>query len=108
MARHWISYSVHQDARRRRRRRVWQWPWNRGRGPRYGRPNVVRVQPSRQRVRYIRGQRRRVWPWLLLPLLLLLLLGILAFLLLDDSERSGSAEQTNGGNRPGGAFARMG
>lgn len=99
MARHWISYSVDQDPRRRRRRSRWQW----GRGPRYGRPHVVRIQPTRQRARRDDGGRRRIWPWLLLLLLLLLFLGLLAFLLFDDPERSGSAEQTNGGNQPDGA-----
>ena len=102
MARHWISYSVDQDPRRRRGRR-WRWPWEWwSRGPRYGRPHVVRIQPARQRVRDD-GERRRIWPWLLLLLLLLLFLGLLAFLLFDDPEQSGSAEQTNGGNEPGGA-----
>ena len=100
MARHWISYSVDQDPRRRRGWR-WRWPWDWGRGPRYGRPHVVRIQPTRQRARYDDGERRRIWPWLLLLLLLLLIfLGLLAFLLLDDPERSGSAERTNGGDQP--------
>ena len=103
MARHWISYSVDQDPRRRRRVWQWRWPWNWGRGPRYGRPHVVRIQPARQRVRYNDGDRRSIWPWLLLLLLLLLFLGLLALLLLDDPEESGSAEQTNGGNQPGAA-----
>ncbi len=104
MARHWISYSVDQDPRRRQRRGWrWRWPWDWGRGPRYGRPHVVRVQRTRQRARYDDGERRRIWPWLLLLLLLLLFLGLLAFLLLDDPERSGSADQTNGGNEPNGA-----
>ena len=103
MARHWISYSVDQDPRRRQRR-GWRlrWPWDWGRGPRYGRPHVVRIQPTRQRrVRYDDGERRRIWPWLLLLLLILLLLGFLAFLLLDDPESTGSADQTNGGSEPG-------
>ena len=102
MARHWISYSVDQDPRRRQRR-GWRlrWPWDWGRGPRYGRPHVVRIQPTRQRGRSNDGERRRIWPWLLLLLLLLLFLGILAFLLLDDPERSGSAGRTNGGSEPG-------
>ena len=93
MARHWISYSVDQDPRRRRRWRF-RWPWNWGRRPRYGRPHVVRIQPTRQRVRGD-GERRRIWPWLLLLLLLLLLLP-LGFLLWDDPEDSGSAEETGG------------
>ena len=97
MARHWISYSIDQDPRRRRR-----WPWDWGRGPRYGRPHVVRVRPTRQRIRDD-GERRRIWPWLLLLLPLLLFLGILALFLLDDPERSGRAERTNGGNPPGAA-----
>ena len=101
MARHWSSYSVGRNARRRRRR---AWPWNRDRGPRYGRPNVVRVQPTRQRVRFIDGKRRRIRPWLpllfLFLFLLLLFLGILALLLFDDPGRPGSAERTNGGNHP--------
>ena len=102
MARHWISYSVDEDPRRRRR--GWRWPWNWGRGPRYGRPHVVRIQPTRQRARYNDdGERRSIWPWLLLLLLLLLFLGLVGLLLLDDPEESGSAEQTNGGNQPGGA-----
>lgn len=102
MARHWISYSVDQDPRRRRGRR-WRWPWEWwSRGPRYGRPHVVRIQPARQRVRYNDGERRSIWPWLLLLLLLLLFLGLLAFLLFDDPDQSGSAEQTSGGNQPGG------
>ena len=102
MARHWISYSVDEDPRRRNRRGWrWRWPWEWfSRGPRYGRPHVVRIQPTRQRVRQDDGERRKIWPWLLLLLLLLLFLAILAFLLLDDPERSGSAEQTNGGNQP--------
>lgn len=103
MARHWISYSVDQDPRRRRRRSRWRWPWQWGRGPRYGRPHVVRIQPARQRARRDDGERRRIWPWLLLLLLLLLFLGLLVFLLFDDPERSGSADQTNGGNQPDGA-----
>ena len=70
-------------------------------GPALRRPHVVRIQPTRQRVRYDDGERRSIWPWLLLLLLLLLLLAILAFFLLDDPERSGSADQTNGGDQPG-------
>ena len=101
MARHWISYSVDRDPRRRRRGWRWRWPWDWGRGPRYGRPHVVRIQPTRQRVRSNDGQRRRIWPWVLLLLLLLLFLGLLAWLLLDDPERSGSAERTNVGTQPG-------
>ena len=108
MARHWISYSVDQDPRRRRRGWQWRWPWEWfGRGPRYGRPHVVRIQPTRQRVRSNDGERRRIWPWLLLLLLLLLFLGLLAFLLFDDPEQSASAEQTseqtNGANQPSAA-----
>lgn len=104
MVRHWISYSVDQDTRRRRRRgRRWQWPWNRSRGPRYGRPNVVRIRPARQGIRYSDGERRRIWPWLLPVLLIPLFLVILVPFLLDDSEPSGSAVQTNGGNQPGAA-----
>lgn len=100
MARHWISYSIDRDPRRRRGWQ-WRWPWEWfGRGPRYGRPHVVRIQPTRQRVRSNDGERRRIWPWLLLLLLLLLFLGLLAFLLFDDPEQSGSAEQTNGANQP--------
>ena len=95
MARHWISYSVDRDPRRRRR-----WPWNWGRGPRYGRPHVVRIQPTRQRVHSNDGERRRLWPWLLLLLLILLLLGLLAWLLFDEPQRSGSAERDNGGSEP--------
>ena len=95
MARHWISYSVDEDPRRRRRWWRWRWPWRRG--PRYGRPHLVRVQPTRQRVRGD-GDRRSIWPWLLLLLLLLLFLGLLAFLLFDEPERSGSAERDNGGS----------
>ena len=89
MARHWISYSVDQDPRRRRGWR-WRWPWEWGRGPRYGRPHVVRIQPTRQRGRYRDddGERRSIWPWLLLLLLLLLFLGILYLLLFDDSVTS--------------------
>ena len=101
MARHWISYSVDQDPRRRRRGWSWRWPWEWGRGPRFGRPHVVRIQPRRQRVRYDDDERRSIWPWLLLLLLLLLFLGLLALLLLDDTERSGSAERTNGESQPG-------
>ncbi len=101
MARHWISYSVDRDPRRRRRRGwQWRWPWGWGRRPRYGRPHVVRIQPTRRRVRYNDGERRRIWPWLLLLLLLLLFLGLLAFLLFDEPERSGSAERGNGGSEP--------
>ena len=100
MARHWISYSVDRDPRRRRRGWQWRWPWQWGRGPRYGRPHVVRIQPTRQRVRSNDGQRRRIWPWLLLLLLLLLFLGLLAFLLFDEPERSDSAERVNGGSEP--------
>ena len=104
MARHWISYSVDRDPRRRRRRGwQWRWPWNWGRGPRYGRPHVVRIQPTRQRVRSNDGQRRRIWPWLLLLLLLLLLLGLLAWLILDEPQRSGSVEHDNGADRTNGA-----
>lgn len=104
MARHWISYSVDQDPRRRRGWR-WRWPWEWGRGPRYGRPHVVRIQPTRQRARYRDddGERRSIWPWLLLLLLLLLFLGILYLLLFDDSVTSGSAEQGDGENEPGSA-----
>jgi len=104
MARHWISYSIDRDPRRRRGWQ-WRWPWDWGRGPRYGRPHVVRIQPTRQRVRSNDGQRRRIWPWLLLLVLLLLFLflGLLAFLLFDDPDQSGSAEQTSGGNQPVGA-----
>ena len=99
MARHWISYSVDQGPRRRRGWR-WRWPWEWwSRGPRYGRPHLVRVQPTRQRVRGD-GDRRSIWPWLLLLLLLLLFLGLLAFLLFDEPERSGSAERDNGGSEP--------
>lgn len=102
MARRWISYSIDQDPRRRRRR-IWQWrwSWNRGRGPRYGRPHVVQIQPARQRVLFNDGERRRIWPWLLLLLLIPLFLGILALLLLDGPERSGRAERTNTGSPPG-------
>ena len=103
MARHWISYSVDRDPRRRRRGWQWRWPWNWGRGPGYGRPHVVRIQPTRQRVRFNDGVRRRIWPWLLLLLLLLLFLGLLAWFLLDDPGQSGSADQTNGGSQPGAA-----
>lgn len=104
MARHWISYSVDRDPRRRRRRGwQWRWPWNWGRDPRYGRPHVVRIQPSRQRVRSNDGERRRIWPWLLLLLLLLLLLGLLAWLLLEEPQRSGSAPHNNGADRTNGA-----
>ena len=98
MARHWISYSIDRDPRRRRR-----WPWNWGRGPRYGRPHVVRIQPTRQRVHSNDGERRRIWPWLLLLLLILLLLGLLAWLLLDEPQRSSSAERDNGADRTNGA-----
>lgn len=102
MARHWISYSVDQDPRRRRRRGwQWRWPWNWSRGPRYGRPHVVRIEPTRQRARYNDDERRSIWPWLLLLLLLLLFVGLLTLLLFDDPDRSGSAERTNGGNEPG-------
>ena len=97
MARHWISYSVDEDPRRRRRGWRWRWPWQWRRGPRFGRPHVVRIQPTRQRAR---GDRRRLWPWLLLLLLLLLLLGLLAFFLFDDDDRSDSAERDNGGSEP--------
>lgn len=104
MARHWISYSVDEDPRRRRRRGWrWRWPWNWGRNPRYGRPHVVRIQPTRQRVRD-NGERRRIWPWLLLLLLLLLLALLLGLLLLgepEESERAERAERTNGGSEPG-------
>ena len=79
MARHWISYSVDQDPRRRRRGWQWRWPWRWGRGQRYGRPHVVRTPPARQRVRDD-GERRRIWPWLLLLLLIPLFLGTLALL----------------------------
>ena len=99
MARHWISYSVDRDPRRRRGWR-WRWPWQWGREPRYGRPHVVRIQPTRRRVRANDGERRRIWLWLLLLLLLLLLLGLLAWLLFDDPERSDSAERDNGGSEP--------
>lgn len=105
MARHWISYSVDQDPRRRPRR-IWQWrwPWDWRRSPRYGRPHVVRIQPTRQRARYDDDERRRIWPWLLLLLLILLLfLGVMAWLFFDDPERSGSAEMTNDGNETGAA-----
>ena len=102
MARHWISYSVDRDPRRRRGWQ-WRWPWNWGRGPRYGRPHVVRIQPTRQRVHSNDGERRRIWPWLLLLLLILLLLGLLAWLLLDEPQRSGSAERDNGADRTNGA-----
>ncbi len=105
MAERWISYSVDQD-RRRRRGRGWRlrWPWNWGRGDRYGRPHVVRDQPTRQRIRYRDdGERRSIWPWLLLLLLLLLFLGILGFLLFDDPDQSGSAERTGGSGEPAGA-----
>lgn len=98
MARHWISYTVDEDPRRGRR--GWRWPWQWGRGPRYGRPHVVQIQPRRERVRED-GERRRIWPWLLL-LLLLLLVGLLVFLLFDDPERSDDAERNNGGNDTGG------
>ena len=97
MARHWISYSVDERPRRRRRWWRWRWPWRRG--PRYGRPHLVRAQPTRQRVRRD-GDRRSIWPWLLLLLFLLLFLGLLAFLLFDEPERSGSAERDNGGSEP--------
>ena len=97
MARHWITYSIDRDPRRRRGRQ-WRWPWNWGRGPRYGRPHVVRIQPPRQRVRGA-GGRRRIWPWLLLLLLLLLLLP-LGFLLWDDPEESGSVAETGGNGGP--------
>ena len=101
MARHWISYSMDEDLRRRRRGWRWRWPWEWSRGPRYGRPHVVRIQPTRRRVRRDDDERRSIWPWLLLLLLLLLFLGLLALLLFDDPEESGSADQTNGGNEPG-------
>ena len=103
MARHWISYSVDQDPRRRRRRGwQWRWPWDWGRGPRYGRPQVVRIQPTRRRVRDD-GERRKIWPWLLLLLLLLLFALLLGWLLLDEREESERAEPTGGGSQPGAA-----
>ena len=101
MARHWISYSVDPDPRRRRRRGWWwRWPWQWGRGPRYGRPHVVRIQPIRQRVRSGNGERRRIWPWLLLLLLLLLFALLLGLFLLGEPEESERAERTNGGDEP--------
>ncbi len=101
MARHWISYSVDPDPRRRRRRGwQWRWPWNWGRDPRYGRPQVVRIQPARQRVRDD-DARRKIWPWLLLLLLLLLFALLLGWLLLDEPEESDRAERTGGGSQPG-------
>ena len=101
MARHWISYSVDQDQRRRRGRR-WRlrWPWNWGRDDRYGRPTVVRAEPVRRGRYRDDGERRSIWPWLLLLLLLLLFLGILGFLLFDDPDQSGSAERTGGSGEP--------
>ena len=114
MARRWISYSV-DHGQRRRRNRQWRWPWKMGRGPRYGRPHVVRIQPTRQRS-LGSGKRRSVGLWLLLLLFLfiLLFLGILAWLLLGGPKWSGSAELSNAGNQigmaadpvPGGAFAK--
>lgn len=102
MARHWISYSVDQDPRRRRRGWQWRWPWNWGRGPRYGRPQVVRIQPARRRVRDD-GGRRKIWPWLLLLLLLLLFALLLGWFLLDEPEESDRAERTRGESQPGAA-----
>lgn len=102
MARHWISYSIDEDPRRRRRVWLWRWPWNWGRGPRYGRPQVVRIQPTRRRARDD-GERRKIWPWLLLLLLLLLLALLLGWLLLDEPEEPDRAERTSGGSQPGAA-----
>ena len=100
MVMHWISYSVDDDPPRRS---GWlRWPWSRRRGQRYGRPHVVRTQPARQRIRRDEGERRRIWPWLLLLLLLPLFVGF-AWFLMDDTEQTGSAERTNGGNQPGAA-----
>lgn len=72
-----------------------------GPGPRYGRPQVVRIQPARQRVRED-GERRKIWPWLLLLLLLLLFALLLSWLLLDEPEGSDRAERASGGSQPDG------
>lgn len=102
MAMRWISYSVDEDRRRRRRGFLWWlWPWNWRRQPGYGRPHVVRIQPTRQRVRDYGDRRRRIWLWLLLLLLLLLFAILLGLLLLGEPEESDRAERTNSSGEAG-------